>query len=68
MNKVTINTLISELDRALTFANDCQKPSAMITATMAKAKLLGLDRTDNDHDNEPIPVQVIVNVKDARKR
>ena len=29
MNKVTINTLVSKLDRALTFANDCQKPSAM---------------------------------------
>lgn len=65
--KVTIDDLISELDNALQLASECQKPSAMIAATMAKARLLGLDKDVSEHDNEPLPVQVIVNVKDARK-
>ena len=65
--KVTIDDLISELDNALQLASECQKPSAMIAATMAKARLLGLDKDVSEHDNEPLPVQVIVNVKNARK-
>jgi len=34
---------------------------------MSKAKLLGLDKADSEYNNEPQPVSVIVNVKDARK-
>lgn len=67
MSRITIDTLVSELDRALQLANDCQKPSAMIAATLAKAKLLGLDKGDNDRDNEVLPVKVVIQTVDARK-
>ena len=66
MSKVTIDDLIAELDNASKLASDCQKPSAMITATMSKAKLLGLDKGVNDAD-EVQPVKVVINVEDARK-
>ncbi len=66
--KMTIDDLMTELDDARLTAKDNGQASAMVAATMSKAKLLGLlDRTDSEQDNEPLPVQVIVNVKDARK-
>ena len=67
MNKVTIDDLIAELDKALKLANDCQKPSAMIAATLAKAKLLGLDKGDGDKDSEVMPVKIVIQTVDARK-
>lgn len=39
----------------------------MIQATATMAKLTGLDKADSEHNNEPQPVQIIVNVKNARK-
>lgn len=67
MSKITINDLINELDDAKQTAKENWQASAMVTSILAKAKLLGLDRTDSEHDNEPQPVQVIVNFKDSRK-
>ena len=67
MSKVTIDTLINELDKASKLANDCQKPSAMIAATLAKAKLLGLDKGDGDKDSEVMPVKIVIQTVDARK-
>lgn len=66
MQKITIDDLVAELDNALKLARDCQKPSAMIAATLAKAKLLGLDKVDSDHDNEVQPVKVVIQTIDAR--
>jgi hypothetical protein len=65
--KVTINDLIKELDDARQTAKENGQASAMVASILAKAKLLGLDKADSEHDNEPQPVQVIVNVKNARK-
>lgn len=56
MTRLTIDDLITELDNALQLASECQKPSAMIAATMSKAKLLGLDKADSTHDATPQPV------------
>ena len=66
MGKVTIDDLISELDNASKLAYECQKPSAMITATMSKAKLLGLDKGINDTD-EVQPVKIVIQTVDARR-
>ncbi|WP_321155375.1 hypothetical protein [Psychrobacter sp. LV10R520-6] len=67
MSKITINDLINELDDARQTAKENGQASAMVASILAKAKLLGLDRADSEHDNEPQPVQIIVNVKNARK-
>ena len=67
MSKITINDLIKELDDARQTAKENGQASAMVASILAKAKLLGLDKADSEHDNEPQPVQVIVNVKNARK-
>ncbi|WP_298979883.1 hypothetical protein [uncultured Psychrobacter sp.] len=65
--KVTINDLIKELDDARQTAKENGQASAMVASILAKAKLLGLDKADSEHNNEPQPVQIIVNVKNARK-
>lgn len=65
--KVTIDDLVNELNNALQLASECQKPSAMIAATMSKAKLLGLDRADSYLDNEVQPVKIVIQTVDARK-
>ena len=65
--KVTVNDLIKELDDARQTAKEKGQASAMVASILAKAKLLGLDKADSEHDNEPQPVQIIVNVKNARK-
>lgn len=67
MSKITINDLIKELDDARQTAKENGQASAMVASILAKAKLLGLDKADNDHDNQPQPISVIVNVKNARK-
>lgn len=65
--KMSIDDLMTELDDARLTAKENGQASAMVAATMSKAKLLGLDKVDSEHDSEPQPVSVIVNVKDARK-
>ena len=65
--KVTVNDLIKELDDARQTAKENGQASAMVASIQAKAKLLGLDKADSELNNEPQPVQIIVNVKNARK-
>lgn len=65
--KVTVSDLIKELDDARQTAKENGQASAMVASILAKAKLLGLDKADSEHNNEPQPVQIIVNVKNARK-
>lgn len=65
--KVTVNDLIKELDDARQTAKENGQASAMVASILAKAKLLGLDKADSEYNNEPQPVQIIVNVKNARK-
>ena len=43
---ITVDTIISELNEARELALRVRNPTAMINASMAKAKLLGLDRPD----------------------
>ena len=60
MSKITIDDLMNELDDARLTAKANGQASAMVAATMSKAKLLGLDKGVTD-DNEVQPVSVIVN-------
>ena len=45
-HSITVDSLLKELEEARTVARDGEKqqPSAMVSATMGKAKLLGLDK------------------------
>ena len=67
MIRLTLDDLLDQLEQARQIAIDDRKPSAMIQATATMAKLTGLDKADSEHNNEPQPVQIIVNVKNARK-
>ena len=53
----TLNDILDEIEQARQMAIDERKPTAMIQASMAKAKLLGLDKGDTltiKHSEPPI--------------
>lgn len=66
MHKMSIDDLMNELDDARLTAKANGQASAMVSATMSKAKLLGLDKGVAD-DNEVQPINIIVRTVDARK-
>ena len=67
MHKMSIDDLMTELDDARLTAKANGQASAMVSATMSKAKLLGmLDKGVTD-DNEVQPISIIVRTVDARK-
>lgn len=63
--KMSIDDLMTELDDARLTAKANGQASAMVAATMSKAKILGLDKADSNHDNKEQPVQVIVQTINA---
>ena len=63
---MNIDELIAELDDARVTAKANGQASAMVTATMSKAKLLGLDKGDRDKDSEVMPVKIVIQTVDAR--
>nr|QJS05512.1 hypothetical protein [Psychrobacter sp.] len=56
---------MTELDDARLTAKANGQASAMVAATMSKAKLLGLDKGVTD--DEVQPVSIMINYVDARK-
>lgn len=66
MIDLTLDDLMTELDDARLTAKANGQASAMVAATMSKAKLLGLDKGVTD-DNEVQPVSIIINMVDASK-
>ena len=66
MSIVNISDLMTELDDARLTAKANGQASAMVAATMSKAKLLGLDKGVTD-DNEVQPVKIVIRTVDARK-
>lgn len=43
-HEITVDTLLAELEEARLLGKETGKASAMVTASMGKAKLLGLDK------------------------
>ena len=66
-HKLTIDDLVAELQEARDLAKKVLQPTAMISSTMSKAKLLGLDKPGDDGDEDVKPVSVVVEVRDGRK-
>lgn len=66
MLKMSIDDLMTELDDARLTAKANGQASAMVAATMSKAKLLGLDKGVTA-DGEVQPVSIMINYVDARK-
>lgn len=64
---VTVAGLLDELEEARKVGRQTGNASAMVAATMAKAKLSGLDKGEGDESDAAVPVKVEVYVKDARK-
>lgn len=48
-HEVTVDTLVAELEEARELAKKTEAPSAMVSATMGKGKLLGLIVEKNEH-------------------
>lgn len=63
---ITVDTLIRELEEARKVGKDRGQAAAMVQATMSKAKLLGIEGSEDD-DETPQAVKVTVEVKDARR-
>lgn len=66
MAKLTIDDLITELDEARHIAKENGNPTAMISATMSKAKICGLDNGIESTEQTEIR-SIMVQVQDARK-
>ena len=66
MTKLTIDDLIAELDEARQIAKDNANPTAMISATMSKAKICGLDNGIENTEQKEIKA-ITVQIQDARK-
>jgi len=64
--KTTIDSLVKELELAREIATLKENANAMITATMSKAKLLGLDKGIPESSNTQ-PVKITIHRVDARK-
>lgn len=64
---MSIDNLMTELDDARLTAKANGQASAMVAATMSKAKLLGLDKGINDKDSEVQPVKIVIQTVEARK-
>ena len=63
---MTIDDLMNELEDARLTAKENGQASAMVSASMSKAKLLGLDKGDRDSDSEVMPVKIVIQTVDAR--
>ena len=66
MTQLTIDDLIAELDEARQIAKDNANPTAMISATMSKAKICGLDSGIENAERKEIRA-ITVQIQDARK-
>ena len=54
---INLDKILDEIEQARQFAIEQQKPTAMLQASMAKAKLLGLDKGDTltiKHNEPPV--------------
>ena len=67
MKQITVDDLIKELDDARVVAVNNNQPTAMINATMCKAKLLGIESGGAVTQSEPQPITVTIQTVDARK-
>lgn len=64
--KTTIDSLVKELELAREIATANGNTTAMISATMSKAKLLGLDKGIPESSNAQ-PVRITIHRVDARR-
>lgn len=65
MLKMNIDDLMTELEDARLIAKDNKQASAMVSASMSKAKILGLDQGVDDA-SEVQPVKIVIQTVDAR--
>ena len=66
-NNITIDNVIAELEEARQTAKQSGNASAMVSATLGKAKVLGLDKGEHKEDSPSKAEKIILEVIDARK-
>ena len=66
-NQVTIDNVVDELEEARQIAKQSGNASAMVSATLGKAKVLGLDKGEHKEDSPSKAEKIILEVIDARK-
>lgn len=65
-NATTVDDLVKELQQARKIAKEIKNPSAMVNATMGKAKLLGLDNATPGGEEESPPMEIHFHVDSAK--
>lgn len=64
-HKMTVDDLLSELEEARQLAKNVEQPSSMVSATMGKAKILGLDSPKGSNsDEEPQQLNITFEVRE----
>lgn len=69
--EVTVGDILRQLDEDRDFAKKCKAPAAAVSATLGKAKLLGLLRDKVEHtgkDGGPIEIDQVTSDADAFTR
>lgn len=69
-NEVTVDSLLAELEEARQIAKSDIQPSAMVSATMGKAKITGHDKQVVDHvssDRSMTPTRIVIVGRPAKK-
>ena len=66
-NNITIDNVIAELEEARQTAKQSGNASAMVSATLGKAKVLGLDKGEHKEDSTSKAEKIIIEVIEARK-
>ncbi len=65
MQKMSIDDLLTELEDARLIAKENGQASAMVSASMSKAKILGLDKPVSNNADEVQPVSILINYVDV---
>ena len=63
----TLSDLISDLQLAKELAIQSGNANSLVTATLAQAKLLGLDKGVTDDDATAKPVKIVIHRVDAKR-
>lgn len=58
-HEITVDDLLRELEEARQMGIDTANPSAMATATMGKAKILGLDKKVVELKNKSLQIEIV---------
>lgn len=67
MTNITLDDLLNDLQKAKDIAERNENPNALVTATLAQAKLLGLDKPEPKQLDNELTINIVrVGADDAK--